>query len=345
MTVVDLHTHVVPQTLISALSADSARFRVPGELKNGIRTVEHDGRPHWDTNGRLKEIERELYDTDAKVAEMDRMGVDVSALSVAPPTYFYDLGVEDGVHASRLSNDGIAAMVQEYPERLRGLATLPMQDPSAAIEELDRMVDVPGFVGVEMGASIEGRTLEDMRFRPVLKAITERGWFVLTHPNKCVATGGMEGFDLFNAIGFPLDEVIMASRLMLSGAMDDVPDLRIVIPHGGGYLPYQIGRLECVHRNRPVARTGTATSPRELFGRFYFDALTHDPVALRMLIDLVGADHVVIGSDHPFDMGYADPVSELDKVPGLTAHEREMITNGTAMSLMGEAAVRVAVDR
>lgn len=339
MTVVDLHTHVVPQTLIAALSSDPARFRPPGELENGIRTVEHQGRPHWDTNGRLKEIERELYDTDAKIGEMDRMGVDVSAISVAPPTYFYELGAEDGAHASRLSNDGIAAMVAENPTRLRALATLPMQDPDAAIEELDRAAGLPGFVGVEMGASIEGRTLEEMRFRPVLRAIAERGWFILTHPNKCVAAGGMEGFDLFNAIGFPLDEVIMASRLMLSGAMDDVPDLRIVIPHGGGYLPYQIGRLDCVHRNRPVARTGTGTSPRDLFARFYFDALTHDPVALRMLIDLVGADHVVIGSDNPFDMGYADPVAELDKVPRLTAEERELVISGTAMALMGEAVV------
>jgi len=146
----------------------------------------------------------------------------------------------------------------------------------------------------------------------------------------------MEGYELFNTIGFPLDEVIMVAHLMFSGALDELKSLRILIAHGGGYVPYQIGRFECAHTHRPAASVHTKSSPRELLRRFYFDALTHDPKALRYLIEQVGADRVVVGSDNPFDMGYRDPLGELDTVPNLTAQEKEQIRGSTARILLGE---------
>lgn len=146
----------------------------------------------------------------------------------------------------------------------------------------------------------------------------------------------MEGYELFNTIGFPLDEVIMVAHLIFSGALDDLKPLRILVAHGGGYAPYQTGRMDCAHHNRASARVNTQTSPRKLLQRFYFDALTHDPHSLRLLTDQVGADHVAIGTDNPFDMGYQDPLGELDKVPNLIAHERECVCCGTAQALLGE---------
>jgi aminocarboxymuconate-semialdehyde decarboxylase len=336
MKTIDLHTHVVPRTLIDAMLKDPDRFGAKGQSGNGVKTVERDGIPYFENNGRLSAIDLELYDVDAKLEAMDRMRVDVSALSVAPPTYFYYLPPDDGLQASKLSNDGIAQMVAKKPDRLRGMATLPMQNADAAIAELERVVKDYGFKAVELGTSVEGEQLSHQKFRPVLKAIEQLGCFVFVHPYACTAKGGMEGYELFNTIGFPLDEVIMVAHLMFSGALDDLKRLRILIAHGGGYAPYQIGRMDCAHRNRASARVNTPTSPRDLLRRFYFDALTHDPHSLRLLIDQVGADHIAIGTDNPFDMGYQDPLGELEKVPNLTAHERECVCCGTAQALLDE---------
>jgi aminocarboxymuconate-semialdehyde decarboxylase len=336
MSAFDLHSHVVPPTIIAALLREPERFGIGGAAFNGVKVTARDGALHFDNNGRLTLMERELYDVEAKLAAMDRMGIAVSALSVAPPTYFYALSAEAGLRAARLSNNGIAQMVAQCPDRLRGMATLPMQDPDAAIVELERVVKEYRFKAVELGTSIEGEQLAHPRFRPVLKTIEQLGCFVFAHPYTCSAKGGMEGYEFFNTIGFPLDEVLMVGHLMFSGALDELASLRILIAHGGGYAPYQIGRFDCAHRHRATARAKTTTSPRQLLKRFYFDALTHDPHSLRLLIDQVGADRVAIGSDNPFDMGYADPLAELDRVPNLTEKEREQIRTRTAQALLGE---------
>jgi aminocarboxymuconate-semialdehyde decarboxylase len=333
---IDLHTHVVPPNIIAAMLREPERFGATGKSGNGVKVVKREGTLYWETNGRLTGIERVLFDVDAKIEAMDRMRIDISGISVSPPTYFYELSAEDGLMASKLSNDGIAEMVAKYPARLRGMATLPMQDPDAAITELERVVKEYRFKAVEMGSSIEGEQLAHPKFRPVLRTIEQLGCFIFAHPNKCTAMGGMEGYELFNTIGFPLDEVIMVAHLMFSGALDELKKLRILIAHGGGYVPYQIGRFACAHTHRPAASLHTKTSPRELLRRFYFDALTHDPKALRYLIEQAGADRIVIGSDNPFDMGYPDPLRELEAVSNLTAQERAQIRSHTALSLLGE---------
>ncbi len=328
MSNIDLHSHVIPPTIIAVMLRDPQRF--------GMKIAERDGRLYFERRGKLSEMEREFHDVDAKIAAMDRMRIDISALSVAPPTYFYALSPEAGLAASRLSNDGIAQMVAKYPARLRGMATLPMQDPDAAIAELERVVKEYKFKAVEMGTSIEGEQLAHPRFRPVLKTIEQLGCFIFTHPYACSAKGGMDSYELFNTVGYPLDSTLMVAHLMASGALDELKKLRIVIPHGGGYVPYQIGRFDRAHKHRPAASVDTQSAPYDLFKRFYFDALTHDPRSTRHLINMAGADHVVIGTDNPFNMGYEDPLAALDATPGLTAEERAQIRGGTARALLGE---------
>jgi aminocarboxymuconate-semialdehyde decarboxylase len=228
-------------------------------------------------------------------------------------------------------------MVAKYPPRLRGMATLPMQDPDAAITELERVVKEFKFKAVELGTSVEGEMLAAPKFRPLLKTIEQLDCFVFTHPYTCAAQGGMDAYELPNTVGYPLDSTLMVAHLMASGALDDLKKLRIVIPHGGGYVPYQIGRFARAHQHRPAASVATKSSPYDLFKRFYFDALTHDPRSTRHLITMAGADHVVIGTDNPFNMGYEDPIAALEATPGLTAAEKAQIVSGTARALFGEA--------
>ncbi len=329
MSNIDLHSHVIPPTIVAAIRRDPQRF--------GVSIEERGGKLQFVRRGNTSELEPAFYDVEAKIEAMNRMGLDISVISVAPPTFFYALSPEAGLAAARLSNDGIAQMVAKYPARLRGMATLPMQDADAAIAELERVVREHGFKAVEMGTSIDDQPLADPRFRPILKAIEQSGCFVFTHPYACLAKGGMDGYQLSNLIGYPLDTTIMVARLMLSGALDDLKTLRIVLAHGGGYVPYQIGRFVHGHKTRADVSVDTKTSPAQLLGRFYFDALTHDGQATRHLINKVGADHVVIGTDNPFDMGPAFPLAALDETPGLTAQERAQICGLTALKLLGEA--------
>ena len=262
---IDLHTHVIPPTIIAAMERDPNRFGMKIEDKNGKR--------YFNSHGYPAELMPTFYSADAKVEWMDRVGLDVSVISVGPPIYFYNLSAEAGLAAAKLSNDGIAQMVAKNPSRLRGMATLPMQDPDAAIVELERVVKEHKFKAVEMGTSIEGEQLAHPRFRPLLKTIEQLGCFIFTHPYACAAKGGMDGYELFNTVGYPLDSTLMAAHLMASGALDELKTLRIVIPHGGGYVPYQIGRFDRAHKHRPAASVDTQSAPYDLFKRFYFDAL------------------------------------------------------------------------
>jgi aminocarboxymuconate-semialdehyde decarboxylase len=327
----DLHNHVIPPLVVAAIRRYPDRY--------GTRIEDRNGKPYFDAHGRMIELLPEFNDIGAKIAWMDRVGMDVCAISVGPPIYFYWLKPEAGIEIIRLANDGIAQMVATHPDRLRGLAHLPMQDPDAAIAELERVKRQHGFKGVELATSIEGAPLADMKFRKVLKTVEQLGMFVFAHPYQCLAQGWMDDYYLRNFVGFPLDTTLMIAHLMFSGALDELKKLRILCAHGGGFMPYQIGRFVHGHDVRPEPKVNRASSPRELFKRFYFDCLTHEPRSARHLISVAGADHVVIGTDNPFDMapkGAALQVGQVNAIPGLTAAEREWICNRTAKKLLGE---------
>jgi aminocarboxymuconate-semialdehyde decarboxylase len=325
---IDLHNHVIPPTIVSALEKNPKRF--------GMSIDEKDGKRYFNSHGRPAELQKTFYDADAKIAWMDANRIDVAAISVGPPIYFYWLAPDIGLEAAKLANDGIAQMVAKHPSRLRAMAHLPMQDPDAAIAELERVVKEYQFKAVETGTSIEGVELANPRFRKVLKTIEQLGCFIFTHPYQCLAEGGMDEYYLRNFVGFPLDTTLMVAHLMYSGALDELKKLKILLPHGGGYVPYQIGRFIHGFNVRAEAKVKTKTSPKDLLRRFYFDALTHDAQAARHLINMVGADRVVIGSDNPFDMAPADLMGGIDGIPDLTASEREYVCGLTALSLLGE---------
>ncbi|HSN41645.1 MAG TPA: amidohydrolase family protein [Burkholderiales bacterium] len=325
---IDIHSHVIPGTMIDEIAAhpDKYSMHVEGEGA-GMRIVRA---------GHGAPVYAEFHDPEAKIESMDRRGIDISVISPAPIMFFYWLDADVALRLSRLVNDGIAAMAAARPDRLRGAATLPMQDPDAAVAELERVVKTHGFRAVEIGSLIEGKQLADPRFRPVLRRAHELDVFIFTHPYHLGPKPGLECYYTTNFIGNPLDTAIMATHLIFSGALDELPRLKICLPHAGGYLPYQIGRLVHGQKVRKEARVHTTTPPLELFRRFYFDTLAHSPQALRYLIDLVGADHIAIGTDAPYDMGDEAPLALLDAVPGLTAAERDQICGLTALKLLGE---------
>jgi aminocarboxymuconate-semialdehyde decarboxylase len=324
---IDLHSHVIPETMLEA-------WREQPELYQ--TKVEGEGHNRVFVRGKVRfDLEPEFYDADAKIESMDRKKLDISYISPGPQTFYYGLKGEQAAKTARLVNEGIARMVEARPDRLRGMATLPMQEPELAITELERVVREYGFRAVEIGTAIGDEELAEPKFRPVLRRAQELKVVIFAHPNTQGSAGRLDCYYLTNLIGNPLDTTIMVGKLMFSGALDELPDLKILLAHGGGFLPYQIGRFEHGHAVRPDTSAVTKSRPLDLLKRFYFDALTHSPQAIRHLLDVVGSERVVIGTDSPFDMGEEHPVERLDAVPRLTDREREEVCYRSAQRLMG----------
>ena len=325
---IDLHSHVIPESIVQAMREQPELYHT---------RIEGDGDKRVFVRGKTRfDLIPEFYDAQAKIESMDRKGITVSAISPGPQSFFYGLKDADvALKTARIVNDGVAAMVAHNPERLRGMATLPMQHPDAAIAELERVAKEHRFKAVEIGTAIGEEELAEPKFRPVLRRIEALKLVVFAHPNTQGSGGRLDCYYLTNLIGNPLDTTIMVGKLMFSGALDQLKDLRFLLAHGGGFLPYQIGRFEHGHTVRPDTAAVTRSKPLEMFQRFYFDALTHSPQAIRHLLYVVGSERVVIGTDSPFDMGEEDPVGRLEAVPRLTQKEREDVSFRSALALFG----------
>jgi aminocarboxymuconate-semialdehyde decarboxylase len=303
---IDFHSHVIPETIIAAMRADPERY--------ATRIEEQDGKRYL-VRGKLRlELLAEFSAAEAKLESMDRKGIEISVISPGPQVFFYNLKESDAIAAAKLVNDGIAAMVARNPARLRAMATLPMQNPEAAVAEMERVTREYGFKGIELATVAPGGELADAKYRPLLRRAQELKLTIFAHPNTIGSSGRLDCYYLTNLIGNPLETTIMVANLMFSGALDELPRLKLVLAHGGGFAPYQVGRFVHGHKVRPETRAHTASSAKELLKRFYFDTITHEPQALRYLIELVGAERIVVGTDSPFDMGDENPRATLSRL-------------------------------
>lgn len=329
MYTIDVHTHFVP----SEVMADARR----GSGFDGIR-AERAGEQEWlvHRQGYRYPVPPVFYDTAARLASMDERGIDHAVISVAPQMFMYWAEGSEAAGFCRSVNDSLAAFARDGGGRMTAVATLPMRHPDAAVAELRRCVTELGMRGAEIGPGIEETPLDDAALRPVLAAAAGLGVPLILHPYYVGARPGLADFYLTNLIGNPLATTISAARLIFSGTLDEIDSLRLVLLHGGGFLPYQIGRLDHGYRVRPESK-GSAKPPSEYLSRFWFDTITHAPVPLRFLADLAGADHVVYGTDYPFDMA-AGPLAEQVAGAGLSGADLELIAGGNAARLFGIAA-------
>lgn len=294
MKVVDIHAHVIPPGLVSAMRAGSAPDDIRLDQDGPQPQVVH-------RQGYRYPLLDAFHDVRARLAAMDAAGIDLAVLSSPPTLVLYWTDAGTAVAAARVINDEIAAMVAQAPDRFAGVATLPLQDPVAAAAELRRGVRELGLRGTQVGPHVEGIPLDDASLRPVLETTVELGVPLIIHPYYVGSAPGLDDFYLTNLQGNPWQTALCASRLILSGTLDELPTLDVALVHGGGHLPYQIGRLDHGHRVRPEART-PALPPSSYLRRFHYDTLTHRPESTAWLIEQVGADRVLYGSDMPFDM-------------------------------------------
>jgi aminocarboxymuconate-semialdehyde decarboxylase len=246
--------------------------------------------------------------------------------------YFADGPV--GARLARAVNDAMHEAHTAYPDRFVGCATLPMQAPALALAELDRVKDLRGIRAVYLGTNINGRDLSEPDFAPVLARCEALGLPVLLHPLTVIGAARLGKFYLNNFLGNPFDTAVAAAHLVFGGVLDRHPKLEVCLPHAGGALPYLVGRLTHGQAVRPETR-GVARRPFERYlRRFTYDTITHSPPLLKFLIDTVGADRVMLGSDYCFDMGYIRPVDVVTQRLRLGRRDQRRILGGTAARLL-----------
>ena len=306
----DVHAHVI----VPEITGDEPwRPRVYRD-DEGAQVVEMGGR-------QIRAAVAEFVDIEGILAAQDEAGVDRVLLCPWVPLLYYDAEPEQGLARARIQNEALARLVDQHPSRLAALGALPLQDPELAAGELPDVMRM--LTGIEVAASVRGVFLGDDRFEPFWDAAEATGALVFVHPTtRGFDSQAFHDYYLWNTVGNPLETAVTAAHMVMAGVMERHPGLRVLLAHGGGALLALRGRLCHAHSFQPAARSRLRESPEDSIRRFHFDTLTHDDTLLRALIDYVGPDHVLLGSDYPFDMGdarHVDTVRALGLAPEVEA--------------------------
>lgn len=317
MRTIDIHAHLTPQRFQRAV--------LNGKDWHGMTSAE----------GELFNP-RNAWTPQQRIADMDSLGVDIQVVSTNYGFYKYDQHVEVATAIARECNDEVAEMTSEYPDRLSGLANVPMQDVNAAIAEMERAMTVLRLKGVMIDDHVNGVTLDDPRFYPFWKAADELNAFILIHQSwPTVVTQRLDRYHLPNSIGNLVDRAVTFATFVFGGVIDRFPDLTVCLCHGGGYTCFGIGRMDRGWQVRPEARVDISKPPSEYLRSFYYDCLTHSEPALRHLITTVGADRVILGTDWPADMMLDWPVAWVLRMESLSQEEKELILWKNLAGLLG----------
>ncbi len=332
---VDLHFHLIPEFFVEALR---------GENPWGKR-IERTERGELLRVGSVTlPLGPEHYRPEEMLRRMDERRIDVAAVSPSPLLFHYQWPPELVVPLHRRINDHLVELARARPDRFAPLGTLPMQDPDAALAELERGM-AAGLRGVEIETNVAGANLDSAPLRPVFRAAARLGALVFLHPAVVLGLDRLRDYYLSNLIGNPTDTAVAIASLIFGGVLDDCPDLEIVCAHGGGTAACLCGRWEHGARVRPEL-AHLKRPPADALRALHYDTLTHSDAVISLLLEVVGADRLVLGSDFPYDMGEPDPVGRIERNPRLSSAEKRAILGGNAMRLLGPSgASRGAVAR
>jgi aminocarboxymuconate-semialdehyde decarboxylase len=326
LTTIDVHAHAIVPDALAAMASKHP--------DHGPTLVEDDGRRYLRYPGRerLGPLPEAIFEPGIRLADMDRQRVDVQVIAIPPPNFHYHVPPEVGADFAAIQNDALIALSDSEPDRFHVFATLPLQDIDASTAEIARVAPFPRVRGVQIGSNINGTDVDDPSLEPVWADLESRNMPVWFHSDQRSIAGAerLSSYYLQNLIGIPLESTIAAAKLIFGGVLGRHPDLRIGFTHGGGFSPYQIGRWEHGWTVRPEPKVNISESgPRHFFATMYFDSLTHDAISLEMLGRRMGWDHVVLGSDYPFDMASTDPVAGVEAVE-MSDAERALVLEDNA---------------
>ena len=296
MPVIDVHTHMLTREYLRFLTEYGGPKYECRPNRAGQESI-------FMYNAPFMTLMPEMWDYDARIRDMDKAGVDLALVSLTcPNAYFGDETIS--CQAAKMVNDSMAEQQSQRPDRIGWLTSLPWQYADAAVAELERTLRA-GAVGVMVIANIDGRNLTDPAFAPVWQAIDERALPVLVHPTAPQGTRDMflDEYGLIPPIGFTFDTTLAVARMILDGFIDRYPNLKIIASHGGGTLPYLVGRLDRCHEMIPACSEVIKEKPSQYLQRIYYDAVVYSPDALDLCLKVGGADNVMFGSDYPHNIG------------------------------------------
>ena len=327
---IDIHAHVTPQCFWRATEGNGDWHTLKRERDARGREILVAG----DRRGQLPP--KSSWTAEQRLADMDSLGVDVHVVSPYAGFYNYEMDVGIASATAKESNDEISQMMKSWPDRFAGLATLPMQDVPAAVAELERVMVQLGFKGAMIDDKINGKLLDEPEYMPFWKAAEQLGAVILFHQGgDTIVDQRIKRYHLPNSVGNLADRTLTFASLVMGGVMDACPDLRICLSHGGGYACYGAGRMDRGWQRIPEPDRLAARPPSAYLNRFYYDCIVYTEQSLRYLIDSVGIDRVVFGTDWPYDMAQDWPVSWILSMESITQDEKEAILWKNLEGLLG----------
>ena len=269
-----------------------------------------------------------------RLADLDAMGIDIQVVAPPPPQCYYTVPLEVAVKATQMVNDGIAAFCAGRPDRLKPFCSVPMADAGEAAAELERCVKKLGCKGVEVLTNVAGKELSDPAFAPFWKKAEELGVLVMIHPNGFTEAARLSRFYFNNVVGNPLETTIALHYLIFDGVLERHPRLKILAVHGGGYLGAYPGRIDHAWGARSDSHGALPRPPTTYLKRVYVDSVVFTVHQLAGLLGFFGADHVLMGTDYPYDMAEYDPIGHIAGVAGLDAPAVAALCGGNAAKLL-----------
>lgn len=322
---IDLHTHYYPEIFFRMLRDIPSEFSFDKD-PTGRTIITHRG-------ARFFGVTPPMTDPNKRLEDMDRVGIDVEVISLSTPNIFF-AGEARQPEVARILNDAYAELIAEHPSRFKGFASIPMDAPDAAIDELHRAIGELNMNGVILLSNIKGRALTSPVYRPFFEEADRMNLCIFLHPMLPANPEPFTEYVLGPLVGFPFDTTLAVARMCFDGMLRELPNIRWVIGHLGGAVPYLMERLDSGYRDFAECRVNIDQPPSFYLKRLYYDTVTFSSYNLRLARDLVGVDHMAMGSDYPHMLGSIErSVSSIQEMT-IPEHEKERIFSGTAMSIL-----------
>ena len=324
----DVHTHHYPPAYFDLIERSGGDFSF-GTDPSGQRIIRYRG-------SRFFGVTAPMSDPARRLSDMDRAGIDVAVLSLSTPNVFFVEGLAQR-SVARMVNDAYAELIAAHPGRFRAFASIPMDDPDAALAELHRAIGELRLNGVILLSNIRGRSLDDPAYRPFFAEADRLRLCILLHPMLPATVESFREFVLGPLVGFPFDTTLAIARLCFSGMLRELPSIRWIVAHAGGAIPYLTERLDNGYRDFAECRANIDERPSAYLRRLTYDTVTFSPHVLRLLREWVGAEHMAMGSDYPHKLGDISRAVTSIEALEIPAAERERIFSGTALALLNNA--------